>query len=530
MSKIYKIFLTLLISVVIFLSASESFIASQEVNNTSSGNISNLTGGINSTINSSTYKQSTWGILVQDQNTSEVIFEENSQELFVPGSTTKIFVAAAALAAYGPDYKFQTPVYYDGDLESGTLQGNLVLVASGDLTMGGRNTPDGKIAYTNLDHSDANSLDGANLTSTDPLAGLNDLARQVKASGINRVEGDVIIDDRLFNKTLAPSGDYLITPIMINDNLIDLEIVPGKTGENATINWRPQSSTYTVTSQVQTISSGQTEITINSEDKNNILVEGQILENSTPLVRTVTVEDPSSFARALFIEALNREGVEVTSPSTGQNQELLSNNTTAYTEDERVALLTSLPFSENIKLVLKVSHNMQADTLVALLALKNGNKTFDKGMQLVGDFLEGAGVDTDTLALSDGRGGAYSDRISPEASNQLLSYMTQQSYYQSFFDALPVLGYDGSLAGVVTNSSPIYGKVNAKTGTTIAEDKLNNRDILLSKSLAGYMVTSSGRKLIFSIYVNNVPLNSTEDVALIEQDINQVLEAIYYNI
>jgi D-alanyl-D-alanine carboxypeptidase/D-alanyl-D-alanine-endopeptidase (penicillin-binding protein 4) len=242
------------------------------------------------------------------------------------------------------------------------------------------------------------------------------------------------------------------------------------------------------------------------------------------------VEDPSSFARALFIEALKREGVEVTSPVTGQNQQLLSNNTTTYTDDKQVALLTSLPFSENIKVVLKVSQNMQADTLVSLLAAKNGKKTFDEGMQLMGDFLKSAGVNTDQLALSDGRGGSSSDRISPEASNQLLSYMGRQSYYQSFFDALPVLGYDGSLAGVVTNSSPLYGKVNAKTGTAIAEDKLNGRGILLSKSLDGYMVARSGRKLIFSIYVNNVPLNSTEDVALVHQDINKVLEAIYYNL
>lgn len=489
-----------------------------------------MTVGINSTINSSTYKQSTWGILIQDQNTSEVLFSENSQELFVPGSTTKIFVAAAALAAYGPDYTFQTPVFYDGDLESGTLRGNLVLVASGDLTMGGRNTPDGRMAYTNLDHCDANYLEGANLTSTDPLSGLNELARQVKASGINKVEGDVIIDDRLFEKILAPTGEYLITPIMINDNLIDLEIIPGKAGENATINWRPQSSIYTVTSQVKTVSAGETEITVDDDDKSNLVVEGQILENSTPLVRTVTVEDPSSFARALFIEALKREGVEVTSPVSNQNQQLLSNNTTAYNDDERVALLTSLPFSENIKVVLKVSQNMQADTLVALLAAKNGKKTFDEGMQLVGDFLLSAGVDSDMLALSDGRGGTSSDRISPEASNQLLSYMTRQSYYQSFFDALPVLGYDGSLVGIVTNTSPIYGKVNAKTGTAIAEDKLNGRGILLSKSLDGYLVARSGRKLIFSIYVNNVPLNSTEDVALAHQDITKILESVYYNL
>ena len=151
-------------------------------------------------------------------------------------------------------------------------------------------------------------------------------------------------------------------------------------------------------------------------------------------------------------------------------------------------------------------------------------------MKLFGDFLTSADVNTDMLALIDGRGGSPSDRISPEASNHLLSYMARQSYYQSFFDALPVLGYDGTLSGSVTNSSPLYGKVNAKAGTVTVDDKLNGRVILLSKSLDGYMVTRSGRKLIFSIYVNNVPLNNTNDANQVEQDINQVLESIYYNL
>ena len=530
MSRFYKLIIFLMVSILIILSASENFTVSQEVNNTSSNdtdNISfNLSSQINETINSTTYKHSSWGILVQDQETGEIIYDKNSQDLFVPGSTTKLFITAAVLDSFGSDYRFKTPVYYNGEIDSeGVLNGDLILVASGDLTMGGRNTPDGKMAFKHIDHSYANTLGNANLTRTDPLTGINDLARQVKSSGINEIQGNVIIDDRLFEKTMAPTGEYLISPIMINDNLIDLEIVPGKNGENATINWRPKSSIYTLSSRVETITSGENNITVNF-DGETIQVEGQILENSPPIIRTITVEDPSSWARTLFMEALKREGVQINASNGGKNPQELLNNTT-YAENQQVASFTSLPLSENIKVILKLSHNIQADTLVLLLAANNGQKTFSEGMQLEGNFLENSGIERNSLALSDGRGGSESDRISPLAINQLLNRVQDKNYFSAYYESLPVMGYDGTLEGVVSNNSSIYGNVYAKTGTAIAEDKLNNRGILLSQSMAGYMVTKSGRKLIFSIFINNVPLEKEGDNLLIEEDIFQILEKIY---
>ena len=79
------------------------------------------------------------------------------------------------------------------------LEGNLILVAAGDLTLGGRQTSNGAIAFTNYDHNDANNLGTAILTPQDPLSGLDELARQVRSSGIRKVNGDVIVDTRLFD-------------------------------------------------------------------------------------------------------------------------------------------------------------------------------------------------------------------------------------------------------------------------------------------------------------------------------------------
>src|SRR5262249_59320674 len=94
---------------------------------------------------------------------------------------------AAALAALGPDHRFETPVYARGNVSDGTLAGDLILVASGDLTLGGRTANDGTMAYTAGDHIYATdtSTDTA-VTETDPLAGLRDLARQGAPAGGQR--------------------------------------------------------------------------------------------------------------------------------------------------------------------------------------------------------------------------------------------------------------------------------------------------------------------------------------------------------
>ena len=125
------------------------------------------------------------------EQTGETVYDLRGGERFLAASTTKLFPGAAALAAYGADYRFETPIYRTGAVGAdGTLAGDLILVASGDLTMGGRTTPDGQIAFTPIDHIYANVFPTlATLTPEDPLAGLDDLARQVAAAGIRRVDG-----------------------------------------------------------------------------------------------------------------------------------------------------------------------------------------------------------------------------------------------------------------------------------------------------------------------------------------------------
>src|SRR5437764_1483868 len=93
-----------------------------------------------------------WFLYVADRASGETLYALNADDLVLLASVTKLWSTGAALDAYGADYRFETPVYRRGAVDApGELRGDLSLVASGDLTMGGRDTPDGRIALTPLD-------------------------------------------------------------------------------------------------------------------------------------------------------------------------------------------------------------------------------------------------------------------------------------------------------------------------------------------------------------------------------------------
>lgn len=474
------------------------------------------------------YAPSRLGVHVADRDTGEALLDIRGDEWFLAASTTKLFSGAAALDALGPDFRFETPVYRTGTVGAdGTLDGDLVLVASADLTMGGRDTKDGEIAFTPIDHINAVAFPAlVTLTPQDPLAGLDDLAGQVAAAGITQVTGEVIIDDRLFEA--MPKDEYILTPVWINDNLIDLSLTPGKAGEAATLEWRPQSAAFEVENAVQTVAAGEAAATtVSSPSAGKIRIEGQIPEDQANYVQVYQVQDPSAHARTLLIEALERAGVTVAAPATGENPVDRLPAQSAYAEADRVALHRSLPFSENLKLIEKVSHNQHADMLIFLLALHAGVTNFDEGMLQIGAFLEKSGLDSSSVSLSDGRGNEYTDLFSPSTVGRLLSYMATRPDFDTYLQALPILGVDGTEATTVEPDSPVAGKAMAKSGTTVAGDSANQRALVMTRALAGYMTGKSGREVVFGIYLNNVPLASLDDIFPVLTEHGAIAEAIF---
>lgn len=469
-----------------------------------------LASKIDAVIERTEYKQARWGILIADAKTGKPIYSHNPDKLATPASVTKLFTCATAMIVLGPDWTAETPVYAHGEMStSGTLNGDLILVAAGDLSFGGRRTKDGKSSFVNNDHTYANSgLMEAELTKTDPLLGIQSLARQVKEAGIQEITGEVLIDDRLFEHTRGSgSGPDAVTPILVNDNVVDVVIEPGDMeGAPAKVKLVPETQAVQVDIQIRTVAEVRAPvISLRALGSNRFTIQGHIPLKHAPLVRILPVEDPAHFARGLFIEALRREEIRVSasplsSPSNGlpDRQTLL--------KGKPIASFRSDPLAETLKVTLKVSHNLYASTLPSLVASQKNARSAAVGLRRQREILDELGVDVDTISFGGGAGGAMADAVTPQATVKLLHAMSKRPEWKAYKECLPILGVDGTLATVVPKSSPARGKFMAKTGTLIWGDVMNGRFLLRSKALAGVGTTAKGTEVLLAMFVNDVPL------------------------
>src|SRR5215213_9431588 len=514
--------------------SSKSTAQAQTVEQTQQTQGAELSPKITKIMDSSIYRYGEWGLLEVDPSDGQAVHALGpTDRMYIPGSSTKLFSVSATLDDLGFDHRFKTPVYAQGEVKDGTLSGNLVLVASGDLTMGGRTAPNGTVSYTHIDHTYADSVPGATLTPENPLAGLDEIAKQVRKSGVKRVEGDVVIDERLFD--LAPKGpsvdalsfnapnlDPWPRPITINDNLIDVQVKPGKVGEKPEVLlWRPKVAPYHLQMRAKTVPAGKpTTLSVSPQTDGPVVVSGNIAADAGKQLRVAAVDDPAAFARTALIEALGRSGVSVGASPTGPNPSSKLLKKGSYKAKDRVAAYVSPPFSQYAKLILKVSHNYGANLDVCLMAVKAGSTDCDDGFPVMQKFIEKAGVDTDQVALADGRGGNPTDRFTPKAATDLLGYWLKQPQAKTFREMLPELGVNDSLADAC-KECPAKGKVFAKTGTVALPDYVNG-GLLDNESLGGYLEAKPGHFHVFYLVVNGARAQNIDDALKVFNDLSDI--------
>jgi D-alanyl-D-alanine carboxypeptidase/D-alanyl-D-alanine-endopeptidase (penicillin-binding protein 4) len=491
------------------------------------GGTAAVVGAINRIEGKSIYRQSDWGYAIVEQGSGKVLASQNAHKMFDPGSTMKTYAVSTALRLYGPNYRFRTPVYQEGTVSGGTLSGNLVLVGSGDLTFGLRELPNNTLSYENLpnvDHSYADELPHTVEPFGRPLSALDELAASVRAAGITQVSGNVVVDDRLFAPYEFPDG--LMSSIWVNENLVDLMVKPGAVGAPPSIAVKPETASYVVENQATTVAKGKgTNLSVSEPSPGTIAVTGQVAVGE-PTLKVWEVADPAAFARTAFIEALARAGVTVTAPVTGPNPAILLPAQGSYKPAQMLGQHVSPPLAQYAKLILKVSYNRGADLMTCLAAVKLGSRNCQRGIGAEVQTATGLGVRRSEVIPFDGAGSDDQGRTTPTALATLLRGIPGTGYGKTFVEGLPILGRDGTLANVL-NHEPVAGHAQIKTGNRVVGPNGAGQINVLGNSLAGYVETSHGRRVVLAVVVGNVPIKTPEGFFGVVNDQAEMIEAAY---
>jgi D-alanyl-D-alanine carboxypeptidase/D-alanyl-D-alanine-endopeptidase (penicillin-binding protein 4) len=433
-----------------------------------------------------------WAVEVRSLQSGKLLYERNAKKNMTPASTMKLVTTAAALDAFGPAARFGTTLESAGRLDaSGRILGDVFLVGRGDPLLA-RRGPDGR-------------------------SGLDALADALRDAGVKRVEGRLVGHEGLFRDRRGDDWEWSdlvwcygaeVSALSWNDNCAVLTVSAGeRVGDAVVLDRAPESRYYSVASTATTSPAG-TESALRLErdlGTNAIRVSGTHPLGGAAEALEVALENPALYTATVFAEALESRGIRVTGGAAATSDALPAGTRVLASHD-------SPPLSEILKEVNKPSQNLYTEMLLRQLGARvKGEGSASAGGDAVTDFLKRLGLG-EQGARPDGSGLSRTDMVAPHDLVGLLVAMDKHASAAVFRDSLPIAGVDGTLEKRMRGTAA-EGRVFAKTGT-----------LRQTNALAGYVITKSGSRLVFSIVVNHHTARGREATEAIDRFVSALAD------
>lgn len=418
------------------------------------------------------YRNATVGIVVADAKTGERIFELNPGQLMIPASTLKIITTATALEMLGADYRFETKTGFTGAIdETGTLNGNLVIVSGGDPTLGS--------AWFNANECKDWFL--------------KDWVEQIKLSGIKEIKGNVVLDGSRYQIEEVPPtwvwgdiGNYYganANAFTVYDNLFTITFHSGTAGEKTEIiQMEPTLPDLKIDNRVvgSEINSDQAYV-FGSPMDNKRIIRGTIPKEREAFSIKAAIPNPAALLGVELLGVLKASGIKV-------------GGTVMQDSVENVKIIhvhQSPTLAEIVKTVNHESVNLFAEhLLLQLSAEKTGVGSREKSIELVQQFWNEKGLNAGSLFMEDGSGLSHFNAITPAFLTSVLVDMKNGKNGASFVETLPNAG-EGTLSSFSAQKFP-GNTLSAKSGS-----------MTRVRCYAGYLKTSSGKEVAFAILFNH---------------------------
>lgn len=426
-----------------------------------------------------------YAIKAVDQN-GKVIAQINPNLPLLTASNLKTISTGIGLVCLGEDFKFKTKIAYSGTVKGNTLHGDLYIIGGGDPTLGSSDP----VAY-----------------SIDSIFGV--WADAVKALGVTKIEGNIVVDDSYFEREAIPSAwswgnlgyDYGCAPsgLMFNENLLNVKLVPGKQeGDKVKIILDyPELPGFTF---VNELSTGAAKTGNWSEFNVADLSMVGKFSGTVPMDRdTVKTQVSNKFPHiscgAAFRDFLIAKGVKVPMEIVPVENRCKNTSLTPVVETYSPELWKIVNVCNHI------SNNLYAEVIFRAVAKEmTGKGTYYAAQKYFDEKIQELGVSTVGYTQDDGSGLSRENYVSPEFFCNFFTMMSKQPVFQKYFESMPYPGV-GTMRSVLKDRDPKYASnVHAKSGS-----------LSCVKTYSGYVVGGKKSGLIkFSFLVNNYSCKTKE--------------------
>ncbi len=380
-----------------------------------------------------------------------------------PASVMKLVTTYAALDLLGPAYVWRTPVYLDGSISNGSLQGHLYLQGRGDPKL--------------------------------VMERLWLLLRRLQGMGVKTIAGDIVLDRSAFalpaHDAAAFDGEpfrpYNVAPdaLLLNYKSAVMTLVPDARAGVARVQWEPplagvqQQATVPLAPAGTDCGDWRSALQGDWADPVRMGFAGQYPASCGDKVWSIAPADPQQFA-ARAVEGMWRE---------------LGGKLGGVVREGRVPAGLSPAFvaespalGEVVRDINKYSNNVMTQQVFLTLGLEQaGVGSMQTANEAVARWWSSRWGVAERPVVDNGAGLSRESRISAHALGRMLQSAWLSPVMPEFVASLPIAGVDGTL-----RRSKAQASAHLKTGSL--------RD---SNALAGYVDGVSGKRYVLVAFVNH---------------------------
>lgn len=384
---------------------------------------------------------SSLSVIVQEIASSQPIINHNTDIPLNPASVMKLVTTYAGLEILGPDYRWKTDFYLDGQLQNGVLHGNLIVKGHGDPYI---------VEETLLP-----------------------MLRVLRQKGLKHIEGNLVIDNSYFVPAEQDPGDFdnkpyrvynaLPSALMMNFQATRFTITPDTLLGKIQIEAWPHTPELNIVNEMKlvkgTCKGGHRWPKMWFMNEPNGLVarfKGNYSAACGQHEINRAIAKPAALFYGAFVPAWRYLGG--TLKGTYREGTTTSAHKLLHSHDSR-------PLTEIISLINKFSNNVMTRHLLLTIGAETYGEpgTLKKGRRAIVEWMHSQDISTRGFHIDNGSGLSRDSRITGLTLSQLASHQWKSPWMAEMLSSLSILSVDGT-GKKRFKDSPLSGTLHFKTG------------------------------------------------------------------